>query len=97
MDLQISSVAKVHFNMNSDIILVDLRVSFKAFYLVELFTSLFTTYLDLETTVGFTTGTQIPPFKDAWKVPMAVLGSVLKFYLLIYVPESCMFLNFQKP
>ena len=33
--------------------------------------------LDLETTVGLSTGTQIPPFKDAWKVPMALLGLVL--------------------
>jgi len=29
----------------------------------------------LETTVGLSTGTQIPPFRDAWKVPMALLDA----------------------
>jgi len=32
-------------------------------------------FMNLETTVGLSTGTQIPPFKDAWKVSMALLDA----------------------
>ena len=80
VDLWISSVAKVHFNTSSDIILEDLWVSWKHFVKLEIMV------LDLETTVGLSTGTQIPPFKDAWQVPMALLGPVSKLFLGPWIP-----------
>jgi len=49
-------------------------------------------FMNLETTVGLSTGTQIPPFKDAWKVPMALLDAdpylTLKSHNTIYQDDK---------